>query len=173
LQGNYGSRFLNQWKTGQLAADGQDVGVVNAMKVWSEKLAGFGQNPDVFGDVLRDLPEEPPALPTFIEMCRKSAIRQRDGQQRLTHKQTTEEIEHQHEMARKVADATKLAPGRDPLDWAKRPRSRAAMHMVATEAKRGRDIRFRAIFSSLVADGRATEDGNAVALWDGTQWVGA
>src|SRR5690349_13610741 len=29
MQGNYGSRFLNQWKTGQVLADGTDAGIVN------------------------------------------------------------------------------------------------------------------------------------------------
>ena len=41
MQGNYGTRFMNQWKTGQSLPDGNDAGIVNAMNHWSEKMAGI------------------------------------------------------------------------------------------------------------------------------------
>ena len=40
MQGHYGTRFLNMWKTGQVLPDGTDAGVVNAMNHWSEKMGG-------------------------------------------------------------------------------------------------------------------------------------
>ncbi len=92
LQGNYGSRFLNQWKTGQTMSDGQDSGIANAMRVWGEKLGGFEECPDAIADVLKALPHEPPTLPQFAEMCRNAMARHRGNQPALPHKLTEEDM---------------------------------------------------------------------------------
>jgi len=70
MQGHYGTRFLNMWKTGQVLPDGNDAGVVNAMNHWSEKLGGYVDRPDVIKKVLESLPIEPPSLPQFMELMR-------------------------------------------------------------------------------------------------------
>lgn len=70
MQGHYGTRFLNMWKTGQVLPDGNDAGVVNAMNHWSEKLGGYVDRPDVIKKVLESLPVEPPSLPQFMELMR-------------------------------------------------------------------------------------------------------
>ena len=67
MQGNYGSRFLNQWKTGQVLADGTDAGIVNAMAMWGKKLAGFIDHPECIRRALDRLPNDPPSLPQFVE----------------------------------------------------------------------------------------------------------
>lgn len=72
MQGNYGSRFLNMWKTGQILADGNDAGIVNAMNTWAEKLGGWHDHPDTIKKVLENLPAEPPTLPQFVQMLRHS-----------------------------------------------------------------------------------------------------
>ncbi len=70
MQGHYGTRFLNMWKTGQVLPDGNDAGVVNAMHHWAEKLGGYADRGDVIKKVLDNLPVEPPSLPQFQELLR-------------------------------------------------------------------------------------------------------
>ena len=74
LQGHYGTRFLNMWKTGVAMPDGADQGLLNAMEVWSRKLGGFHDRPEVFKRVLDTLPANPPSLPDFVELCRKVPV---------------------------------------------------------------------------------------------------
>lgn len=70
MQGHYGTRFLNMWRTGQTLPDGNDAGVVNAMNHWAEKLGWYVNSPETIKDVLEHLPIEPPSLPQFAEMLR-------------------------------------------------------------------------------------------------------
>ena len=72
MQGNYGTRFMNQWKTGQVLPDGSDAGVVNAMNHWSEKMGGTSAA--TIKRALENLPEEPPSLPQFIALLRRSDV---------------------------------------------------------------------------------------------------
>jgi hypothetical protein len=72
MQGNYGTRFMNQWKTGQTLPDGSDAGVVNAMNHWSEKMAGTSAA--TIKRALEQLPEEPPSLPQFLALLRRSYV---------------------------------------------------------------------------------------------------
>jgi len=72
MQGNYGSRFMNQWKTGQALPDGSDAGVINAMNHWSEKMAGTSA--ETIKRALEQLPEEPPTLPQFLALLRRSYV---------------------------------------------------------------------------------------------------
>lgn len=72
LQGNYGTRFMNQWKTGQALFNGLDAGVVNAMNHWSEKMAGTSA--ETIKRALEQLPEEPPTLPQFMALLRRSYV---------------------------------------------------------------------------------------------------
>ena len=72
MQGHYGTRFLNMWKTGQTLPDGTDAGVVNAMNEWSRKLAGYADQPDTIKKALQYLPHDPPSLPQFCELLRQS-----------------------------------------------------------------------------------------------------
>ncbi len=70
LQGNYGTRFLDMWRSGQTNVDGDDVGLQNAMSLWAERLGGFRDKPEAIRRVLDALPEHPPTLPKFLELCR-------------------------------------------------------------------------------------------------------
>ena len=72
LQGNYGTRFMNQWKTGQALPDGSDAGIVNAMNHWSEKMAGTSA--ETIKRALEQLPEEPPTLPQWMALLRHSYV---------------------------------------------------------------------------------------------------
>ena len=72
LQGNYGTRFLDMWRSGQADTNGDDVGLQNAMALWAERLAGFAERPDAIRRVLDTLPKHPPTLPEFVELCRNN-----------------------------------------------------------------------------------------------------
>jgi hypothetical protein len=74
MQGNYGSRFINMWKTGQILANGNDAGIDNAMNHWAEKLGGYKDNPETLRKVLDNLPPEPPTLPQFLQMLRQAWV---------------------------------------------------------------------------------------------------
>ncbi|AEJ01237.1 hypothetical protein Nit79A3_1405 [Nitrosomonas sp. Is79A3] len=41
FHGRFGNRFLAEYCTGIICADGQDMGISNAKNVWGEELAGF------------------------------------------------------------------------------------------------------------------------------------
>ena len=72
MQGHYGTRFLNMWKTGQVLPDGTDAGIANAMNEWSRKLAGYAEQPETIRMALQHLPHDPPSLPQFYELLRQS-----------------------------------------------------------------------------------------------------
>lgn len=71
LQGSYGSRFLDMWRTGQALQDGSDAGVANAQRMWAEKLGGFADCPECIKKALDSLPPHPPTLPEFLALCRQ------------------------------------------------------------------------------------------------------
>lgn len=91
MQGHYGTRFLNMWKTGQVLPDGSDAGVVNAMNHWAEKLGGYSERGDVIKKVLENLPIEPPSLPQFLELMRHAWFPPPNLQ--ITRQLTAEELE--------------------------------------------------------------------------------
>ena len=72
MQGNYGTRFMNQWKTGQALPDGSDAGVINAMNHWAEKMGGTSA--ETIKRALEQLPEEPPTLPQWMSLLRRSYV---------------------------------------------------------------------------------------------------
>lgn len=101
MQGHYGTRFLNTWKTGQILPDGMDAGVVNAMIHWAEKLGGFTENPECIKHALAMLPPEPPTLPQFVELCRNAPRKQPIA---LEHHLTPEERARNMERLRKIKE---------------------------------------------------------------------
>ena len=72
MQGHYGTRFLNMWKTGQILSDGTDAGLTNAMNHWAEKLGGYKDHPETIKRALENLPQDPPTLPQLCEILRHS-----------------------------------------------------------------------------------------------------
>lgn len=124
LQGNYGSKFINKWKIGQALPDGQDAGVVNAKRVWAEKLAGFADQPEAIGEALRSMPDDVPDLPAFLSLCREAAKRLNTAKPLLEHHMTPEEIARADEAAKKVKEAVTKSPGYDPKAWAKELKAR-------------------------------------------------
>jgi hypothetical protein len=90
MQGHYGSRFLNMWKTGQVLPDGTDAGVRNAMDHWSRKLAGYANSPETIKRTLEHLPPDPPSLPQFCELMRLNYVP--PNTLAITEQQTPEQI---------------------------------------------------------------------------------
>lgn len=121
LQGNYGARFLDMWRSGQTDSNGDDVGLQNAMALWAEKLGGFRDKPGAIRRVLDALPEHPPTLPRFLDLCRACC----PGPEHkalpapnLTAGQIAERQAEAEAMARKVA-----APRYDHKAWARKLRA--------------------------------------------------
>lgn len=68
LHGRFGNPFLDKYRAGKLNADGDDVGIENAKKVWAEELSGF--TPD---EIKRGLVKQftfPPSCDEFKVACR-------------------------------------------------------------------------------------------------------
>jgi hypothetical protein len=82
------------WKLNQTLPNGEDVGVVNAMRTWAENLGGFADHPECLKHALKILPSEPPTLPQFLDMCRKAPLEQTKA---LEHKLTDEDIKRNKE----------------------------------------------------------------------------
>ncbi len=162
MQGHYGTRFLNMWKTGQTLADGTDVGVKNAMACWAEKLSGFAEQPERIKRVLDTLPAEPPSLPQFVDLCR--AVRVDGGVQSLPYTPTAEDRQRQREAASAVAGALK-SKGQDGIDvhWATHPRSEMHLRFIIYAAKK--DARFQVCIADMVADGVVSETGKLLKVY--------
>lgn len=137
MQGNYGSRFLDMWRTGQPLADGTDAGLRNARELWAKKLAGFAEHPERIGRALQCLPPHPPTLPEFVALCRQQYA---DTHAALpSPRMASEDVEPRiAEAAGKVA-----AKREDPLGWAKCvPNNRGAWERFIVELVEDGDHRF-------------------------------
>lgn len=168
LQGNYGTRFLNQWKTGQTLDDGTDAGVVNAMSEWGKKLAGFADKPECIRRALDNLPGDPPSLPQFIDMCRRAPANEAP---KLAYTPTPEDLARARDAANAAAAAVKKTSGYDPLNCWRRPASHLAVAYLLDGAKR--DGRMAEIRDQLTSDGVIDQDGKAKKLWRDGAWVAA
>lgn len=73
LQGAYGSRFLDMWKSGH-TENGMDTGMANAHAKWARELAGFADQPERLRKALQTLPEHPPTLPEFKALARQQSV---------------------------------------------------------------------------------------------------
>jgi len=125
LQGNYGSRFLNQWKTGQQSPDGEDIGIKNAMATWAKKLGGFADMSDAIKAVLDYLPSDPPSLPEFVNLCREAGRRLSENVKRIEYVPTEEE-KQRAAYAAKAASKAITKDKRDHKEWAKKLKERHA-----------------------------------------------
>lgn len=170
MQGNYGSRFLNQWKTGQTIErgdhQGKDVGLVNAMAFWGDKLAGFADQPERIAYALKHLPEEPPSLPHFVKMCNNAPAKEAPA---LRYVPTAEDEERAREAAASAAKVIKKING-DAINrhWATHPQGVNHLKFIFEAA--AKDARFRPCIAEMVANGVCTEDGHLLKHYMGGQW---
>ena len=114
MQGHYGTRFLNMWKTGQELPDGRDAGMVNAMNHWAEKLGGYKDHPETIKRALENLPPEPPSLPQFAEILRHSWIPPIVPQ--LERKWSEEELANNRQRIKEIMEKLDLTKRRERND---------------------------------------------------------
>jgi hypothetical protein len=77
FQARYGDRFLNQFSSGQLDADGIDMGVRQALGEWSRWLLSFSEQ-EIIAAADASIGTHkrfPPTLPEFRDLCRNEAAR--------------------------------------------------------------------------------------------------
>ena len=114
MQGHYGTRFLNMWRTGQDLPDGRDAGMVNAMNHWAEKLGGYKDSPETIKRALENLPPEPPSLPQFAEILRHSWVPPAVPQ--LTNSLTQEELARNRRRIREIIESLNITKRKEAND---------------------------------------------------------
>lgn len=68
LHGRFGNQFFDKFRAGKLDANGNDVGIENAKRVWGEELGGFSVEEIKTGLAARFA--YPPSLDEFMLACR-------------------------------------------------------------------------------------------------------
>lgn len=172
MHGNYGSRWLSMWATGEKLADGSDAGVAVAMRVWAEKLAGFADKPEAIKAVLANLPETVPTLPKFLEACREQARKSGDVRpDQLTYTPSAEDLERQRVAAAKVAAAAREKTiGGDPTRWYMKPGSQLAIDTIFAEANKGNAL-FAAVREQHIQNGVCTDKGRLLKRWENGAYI--
>lgn len=157
MEALYGSLFLDRWKHCDMA---------NVRRVWAEELSGFHDQPAMLAHALRSLDSVPmpPTLPEFLALCRQAP-----RPQHLALPAPEVPVEVRKERARTVARLADGFGGRDPLDWARRPRSLIAFAAVQKLAADG-DDRFAEIAEELKREGICSDDCRLMRCWNGLEW---
>jgi hypothetical protein len=115
LHGRFGNTFFNKYKIGQINADGEDAGLVNARATWSSELAGISAERLKAG--LESSYEHAPSCDDFKARC-KAHVKHED------YKALSAPVDR--EANKRYADnvvkfvANNLVEKTDFLSWAKR-----------------------------------------------------
>jgi hypothetical protein len=67
LHGRFGNAFFDKFRVGQLNADGEDIGILNAKQVWAEELANLSVERIKKGLAAKF--EYAPSADDFIQAC--------------------------------------------------------------------------------------------------------
>jgi len=135
-------------------------------RTWAEELGGFSGEAIAKALDAQKSGKFPPTLPEFIDLCREAARRVGTATApALTHKPTTEELEHQRAMAKRLGDAIGAGKIHDGIDqhWATHPRSAAHLAFIFDAAKR--DQRFVPCIEQMVGDGICTAEGKLLKTY--------
>ncbi len=171
LQGNYGSKFLSMWATGEVLPNGSDAGLSIAMQVWGQKLAGFSDKPEAIKAVLSNLPAFPPTLPEFVALCRAQA-QQKPIEARIAYTPTAEEMAKAQEVIEKASEKVRSTNGApDPLRWCRKPGSHIAMEAILDEVKNRKNTLLAGVLRELIAEGICTPEGKLLRMWVDGAWV--
>lgn len=157
LQATFGTQFLQLWR-------GSEMELVYAE--WEEALAGVARDRVKSAlDECRKL-ERPPTLPAFLAICRgqpSSSDRPRivyDTGAPTDREKALENLRRVKAMLAAIGEGGR----RDPMRWAKHPKSEAAVALLLRAA--ARDHRLREIVRGHVMDGgeRLPTDGAAAMI---------
>ena len=132
--GIYGNSWTSKWATGEELGDGRDLGVEAAKEVWAQELGGFSEHPERIAFALqacRDLPR-PPDLPAFRALC----VQAQPATPPALPAPVADPVVAA-DAQRRIVSALELRGERDPLSWAKNPRSRVAMETAVRGALAG------------------------------------
>lgn len=137
-------------------------------RTWAEELSGFADMPGAIAGAISAQKSNPfpPTLPEFLNLCRESAKRLAGSNTpALTHKPTTEELDHQRVMAKRLGDAIGAGKIHDGIDthWSTHPRSAAHLAFIVDAAKR--DQRFVPCIEQMVSDGICTAEGKLLKTY--------
>jgi hypothetical protein len=147
----YGSKFLDLWKNADMD---------RVMATWADALGEYRGKPHCLQAALEQMKLRPfpPTLPEFLADCR-SGERQFPEFKPLPPPPTPEMRERVKQgMAEFDAFMSAKTAGQpDPLAWAKRPKSQAAVRLLRDGAKRSR--RLAVILNNLIRDGVVSENG--------------
>lgn len=104
LHGRFGNAFLDKFRIGSLNDKGEDIGLENAKKVWSEELANVSVERIKAG--LLSSFDYPPSCDDFKAKCR--VTRHPDISIKLPRKYTEEELEINRKRAEELVNSFKL-----------------------------------------------------------------
>jgi len=68
FHGRFGNTFLNKYRIGKTNEDGDDLGVLNAKKVWAQRLGGMSK--ERLKNALDHTYDSTPSLDDFVMNCR-------------------------------------------------------------------------------------------------------
>ena len=141
-------------------------------RTWAEELGGFSGDSIAKALDAQKSTKFPPTLPEFIELCRESARRVGTATApALIHKPTTEELDHQRVMAKRLGDSIGAGKIHDGIDthWATHPRSPAHLAFIFDAARR--DQRFKPCIEQMVRDSICTGEGMLLMAYRDGQFV--
>jgi len=110
FHGRFGNTFFNKYRIGKANDDGDDLGVLNAKKVWAQRLGGMSK--ERLKNALDHTYDGTPSLDDFVLNCRVTAEYQ--DHKALTKKLTDEEMEIAHENVQKIQAELKK---KKSFDW--------------------------------------------------------
>ena len=114
LHGRFGNTFFNKYKIGQINANGEDAGLVNARSTWSHELAGISADRIKAG--LESSYEHAPSCDEFKARC-KAHVKHEDFKA-ITSKVDYDTAKvHSSEVVKFIAENLKTPD--DKKDWAR------------------------------------------------------
>jgi len=156
------------WRSGQTSMDGTDTGMQNAMQLWSERLAGFADQPERLRKALTALPSHPPSLPEFIALCRQQSSDAANKPRQHTTGGATKQAARRREAPDRANAAFIQRFGKclsasteNMLGWAEKPPPagmRASWTRAILECARRGDPRFLRLLNKYIADGTIRRD---------------
>ena len=116
LHGRFGNPFLDKFRTGQADPNGNDIGIENAKRTWSEELAGISA--ERLKTALEASYDYPPSCDEFKRACRSTPECHQPLPALPKPQLSPEQLEQRRSEVKTVADAMKAKqPSRE---WAQR-----------------------------------------------------